>query len=234
MSYKKKEGSQDFRQRASVSVECLIELYRVIVSTCLIWFVPHNCGTQPCGWIQPGIPNIAIYLNLVTFVSFLALYGMEIYRENMLITHLEVNPALATDNKSVGEVIATLDPKTRKTLYFVDTVYFSYGGYCMCIFTANTVFSGVILLHELDNRTITTFVTDILFMMTKLYRIYYVMNTDKNIFYSAYMTNFVQFNDLDPTKREWSIPYIPPKEEILWEENWFSCKSREEEEDDTV
>lgn len=236
-------SSQDCRQRLLVGIECIIELYRVVVGTCLIWFIPHSCPSsssspssileqeqnKACGWFQSGVHSYATYLNLITLGSFLVLYGIEIYRENALITYLEVTPLLGTDNESVGEIIAKLDPKKRKKLYHIDTVYFGFGGFCMCAFGANSIFSGILLLHNLDNKTATAFVTDILFMMTKLYRIYYVINTEKNIFYSAYMTNFVQFNDLDPMN---SVDFFDiekeEKKETETEEKeqevWISCR----------
>ena len=274
-------SSQDCRQRVLMGFECILELYRVIIGSCLIWFIPHSCDSdanpgygsisdinlfslktpttwgelseksftssaslmrngekqqQPCGWFPEGVHSYGIMLNLITLGSFLALYGIEVYRENALISYLEVTPLLGTDNASVGEIVAKLDPQKRKKLYWIDTVYFGCGGVCMCIFGANSIFSGIILLDNLDNKTVTTFVTDILFMMTKLYRIYYVINTEKNIFYSAYMMNFVQFNDLDPTERA----FIENRdlvedtcglesEHCVWEEDWVSCKTGEEE-----
>ena len=234
-------SSQDCRQRVMMGFECIIELYRVIIGTCLIWFIPHSCDNNStpnleqgsCGWFPEGVHSYAIMLNLITLGSFLALYGIEVYRENTLISYLEVTPLLGTDNESVGEVVAKLDPKKRKKLYHIDIVYFGCGGVCMCAFGANSIFSGIILLDNLDNKTVTTFVTDILFMMTKLYRIYYVINTKKNIFYSAYMMNFVQFNDLDPTER-----VLQEKRDIvedtcdLESEDcvWISCKTGYEEE----
>ena len=237
--------SQDCRQRVLMGFECIIELYRVIIGSCLIWFIPHSCDSdadsaslmrngekqnQPCGWFPEGVHSYAIFLNLMTFVSFLALYGIEVYRENALISYLEVTPLLGTDNECVGEIVAKMDPKKRTHLYRIDTVYFGLGGFCMCAFGANSIFSGIVLLHNIDNKTVTTFVTDILFMMTKLYRIHYVINTEKNIFYSAYMTNFVQFNDLDPTERALQEKRdLESADDSLWEEDWISCKMREEE-----
>jgi hypothetical protein len=238
-------SSQDCRQRLIVGIECIIELYRVVVGTCLIWFIPHSCDldstsgygsiselkqAQACGWFPEGVHSYAIILNLITLGSFLALYGIEVYRENALISYLEVTPLLGTDNESVGEIVAKLDPKKRKKLYYIDTVYFGFGGFCMCAFGANSIFSGIVLLHNVDNKTVTTFITDILFMMTKLYRIHYVINTEKNIFYSAYMTNFVQFNDLDPTERTFIEKQDVDLEsgDVVWEEDWISCKTREE------
>jgi hypothetical protein len=38
----------------------------------------------------------------------------------------------------------------------------------------------------------------ILFMITKLSNVYIIVNTDKNIFLSAYLNTKVQFNDIDP------------------------------------
>jgi len=236
-------SSQDCRQRLLVGIECMIELYRVVIGTCLIWFIPHSCDAnlnsdygsiselkqqQPCGWFPEGVPGYAIFLNLMTLLSFLALYGIEIYRENALITYLEVTPLLGTDNASVGEIVEKLDPNKRKKLYYIDMVYFGCGGVCMCIFGANSIFSGIVLLDHLDNKTATTFVTDILFMMTKLYRIYYVINTEKNIFYSAYMMHFVQFNDLDPSERAFIENRDLESEDS--DSLWISCKEKKEEE----
>lgn len=231
-------SSQDCQQRVLMGIECIIELYRVVIGTCLIWFIPHSCGSNleqgSCGWLQEGIPGYATYLNLITLGSFLVLYGIEVYRENTLISYLEVTPLLGTDNISVGEIVEKLDPKKRKKLYRIDMVYFGVGGFCMCAFGANSIFSGIVLLDHLDNKTITTFMTDILFMMTKLYRIHYVINTEKNIFYSAYMTTFVQFNDLDPKNTN----SLELEADSLWQEDWISCKTgyekKEEEKNITI
>jgi len=232
-------SSQDCRQRLLVGIDCIVEIYRVVIGTCLIWFIPHSCDLdsnltgnlveesngmkqdQACGWFPEGVHSYAIFLNLITLGSFLALYGIEVYRENALISYLEVTPLLGTDNASVGDIVAKMDPQKRKKLYYIDIVYFGFGGFCMCAFGANSIFSGIVLLHNIDNKTATTFITDILFMMTKLYRIYYVINTEKNIFYSAYMMNFVQFNDLDPRNS------VDLEADSLWQEDWISCKKEE-------
>ena len=49
-----------------------------------------------------------------------------------------------------------------------------------------------------------------------------MINTEKNIFYSAYMTNFVQFNDLDPRNS------VDLEADSLWQEDWISCKKEED------
>ena len=70
------------------------------------------------------------------------------------------------------------------------------------MFTFNTILSGfVVYEYYLDNQTTSTFITNILFMITKLTDVYSTVNTEKNIFYSAYMKGKVQFNDVDPNKK---------------------------------
>ena len=70
------------------------------------------------------------------------------------------------------------------------------------IFIINTILSGfVVYNYYLDNQTTTTYITNILFMVSKLADVYSNVNTDKNIFYSAYMKEKIQYNDVDPDKQ---------------------------------
>jgi len=223
--------SQDCRQRIFVGIEVLVEIYRVIIGTCLITFVPQICGNENCGyiWYLSGktFKDITYYANIGTLFVFLTLFVIELIRENRIINYLEVNPLLGTDNEKVGEIIKELDPVKRKRLYCIDTVYVIWSSFSLCCFIANTTMSGIIIINDLDNETITTFITNILFMFTKLYRIYFVINTKKNIFFSAYMMNFVQFNDLDP--REIEIKNSRKMEEDIFEETWISIKVEQKE-----
>ncbi len=69
------------------------------------------------------------------------------------------------------------------------------------MFLLNSIVSGVVVYeYYLDNQTTTTFITNILFMITKLSDIYVTVNTEKNIFYSSYLKGRIQFNDVDPDK----------------------------------
>jgi hypothetical protein len=223
---KKNKCSQDYKQRLFVGVELLVEIYRVIIGTCLITFVPQICGNEKCGyiWYLSGktFIDVTYYTNIGTLFIFLALFVIELIRENRIINYLEVTPLLGTDNEGVGQIIQLLNPIKRKKLYCIDTVYVAWSSFSLCCFVVNTTMSGIIILRNLDNKTTTTFITNILFMFTKLYRIYYVINTEKNIFYSAYIMNFMQFNDLDPRE----IEYIKSQkiEEDIFEETWISIK----------
>ena len=41
-------ADQDFQQKASVSITVLLELYRVLIASFLILFVPQTCGDHIC------------------------------------------------------------------------------------------------------------------------------------------------------------------------------------------
>jgi len=58
--------------------------------------------------------------------------------------------------------------------------------------------SIIISEYSLGNQTLVIFLTNILFMVTKLSHVYIIIHTEKNIFLSAYLNTKVQFNDIDP------------------------------------
>ncbi len=73
----------------------------------------------------------------------------------------------------------------------------------MCIYIVNIVVSGIAINeYSLGNQTLVIFLTNILFMITKMNNVYIIINTEKNIFLSAYMNTKVQFNDIDPHEVE--------------------------------
>jgi hypothetical protein len=70
----------------------------------------------------------------------------------------------------------------------------------------------VVYKYYLDDKTTTTFITSLLFVIQKLQQVYVTLKTDKNIFYSAYLSSKVQYNDLDKDKVQKQIDTV--KEEV--------------------
>lgn len=63
----------------------------------------------------------------------------------------------------------------------------------------NAVVSSIVVYSNyLDSKTVTVYLTNLLFMGLKVSDVYSTVNTKKNVFYSAYLKNKVQFNDIDP------------------------------------
>ncbi len=203
---------QDFIQKITSFSIFTLELYRVLVSTLLILFVPQKCineiGEHVCSYEENMIPTsffyiVALVFNFLTMVSFVFMYIIELKRENQLITYLEVNTSKPMDNESVGQALETLPKHRKERILSLDKYYFRISIFSIFLFVINSILSGIVIYNfYLDNQTTTTLVTNLLFMITKFGDIYGTINSDKNIFYSAYLKTKVQYNDVDPEKSE--------------------------------
>jgi len=200
-------NNQDLMQKIGIVPTILIELYKVMVSSFLILFVPQKCGDHVCSLNENMIVENDLYIsglviNFITMFSFIIFYFIEIKRENRLIAYLDVNPSKASDNDSVGKVLENLPIVKRVNIIDLDKKYQHIGWFVLGMFMLNTIISGfVVYEYYLDNQTTSTYITNILFMVTKLGDIYAITNTEKNIFYSAYLKNKLQYNDVDPDKK---------------------------------
>jgi hypothetical protein len=199
-------GDQDFQQKVSVYSGFLLELYRVVMGSFLTLFVPQTCNDHNCGLTEnvggtDKLFNAGFGLNVVTFCAFFSMYCVEIRREGMMIDYLHINPELPTDNDGVGEALTRLPLEKKQRILSLDWYYQRTGYFAMFCFVANTIVSGFsVYKHYTDNKTTTVFVTNLLFMASKLMETYEIANTDTNVFYSAYLMKRDQFNDVDPDK----------------------------------
>jgi hypothetical protein len=197
---------QNFMQKISVIPVFIVELYRVMISSFLILFVPQKCGDHICSYSENMSGGNELYsagliFNFITMMSFLIMYVFEIKRENRLITYLEVNKSVASDNDAVQKLLEKLPEKKRNSIWTLDKCYQRTGYISIGCFVANSALSGIVIYqYYLDSQTTTTFITNIVVMMSKLGDVYTTVNTEKNIFYSAYLKGKVQFNDVDPNK----------------------------------
>lgn len=200
------ELSQDSKQKLNVLISFGLEFYRVLMGCMLIVFVPQKCGGEICGFGENVLKNDALVdagfiLNLVTCVIFCGFYYVEIKRENKMINYLEVNDDIPNDNDEVGKMLLKLPSEKKEALLKMDARYQTLGYISMFFFIVNSAYSGVpIFMHYLDNKTITVYVTNVMFLAFKISDSYAVVNTEKNVFYSAYLTSKVQYNDVDPDK----------------------------------
>ena len=199
-------NNQDLLQKIGIIPVVLFELYKVIVSTLLILFIPQKCGDHVCDTnenlvLENELYTAGLVINFITLFSFIVFYFIEIKRENRLITYLEVNPKLPFDNTSVGNVLESLPSDKKNNIIQLDKQYQYSGYFSLLMFMLNSIISGVVVYeYYLDSQTTSTFITNILFMITKLGDIYATVNTEQNIFYSAYLKGKVQYNDVDKDK----------------------------------
>ena len=203
---KNKFNDQDFMQKVAVLPAFLLELYRIMISSFLILFVPQQCDDHVCSYdenmtLGNQLYSAGLFFNFITMLSFLIMYFFEIKRENRLITYLEVNKNVPSDNDTVQKMLESLPEDKRNSIWTLDKYYCRAGYISIGCFITNSVLSGfVVYNYYLYTQTTTTFVTNIVVMITKLSDVYVTVNTEKNIFYSAYLKGKVQFNDVDPDK----------------------------------
>ena len=170
----------------------------------LVAFVPQMCGEKMCGimenmYFTKGQQySIASGFNILTFVSMMGFYYVELKRENLLINYLDVNRELPTDARSVSVVLQKLGPDQHAELRAVTESYKFFGYVMLLFFFMNILMSAIpIFENPLDSKTYTVFATNLLFVVTKLYVVYDVLNTKENVFLSAYLIDRQQFNDVD-------------------------------------
>ena len=203
---KDKVNDQDFMQKVGMAPVVALEMYRVIVSSFLVLFVPQKCDDHVCTLsenmvLEHDLYNAGLVFNFLTMAAFLAMYTLEVKRENRLITYLEVNKEQASDHDSVGLALEKLPVYKRDSIWELDKYYIYSGWTAIVMFIINTILSGfVVYEYYLDSQTTSTYITNILFMVTKLADVHSNVNTEKNVFYSAYLKGKVQYNDVDPDK----------------------------------
>ena len=203
---KEKQNSQDFNQKLNVAITLILEIYRVLMGALLIVFVPQKCEDTICSASQnvnrdDKLTKAAFSFNIITAFSFLALYFIEVKRENKLINYMEVNKFTASDNDSVEKALEKLSVVKKQKIWDYDGYYQKCGYASTLSFSINAILSFIVVCqHYLDSKTMTVFFTNILLMGLKVADVFSIANTSKNIFYSAYLKNRVQYNDVDPDK----------------------------------
>lgn len=199
---------QDFQQKLGMTATIAVELYRVIAASFLILFVPQLCVDHVCSFeenAQTGtdpLYNAGFTMNCMTLVAFIFMYYAESGRERKLIAYMDANPNEPCDNHSVGELLILLPTEKRDSILFYDKLYCRTGYLALTCFIINTILSGfVVYKYYLDDKTTTTFITSVLFMIQKMADVYATVNTERNVFYSAYLRGKIQYNDVDKDKK---------------------------------
>jgi hypothetical protein len=69
--------------------------------------------------------------------------------------------------------------------------------------------------NNLGYQTAVVLMTNTLFMLTKVYHVFYVGNTDRHVFYSAYLRDRIQFNDISPQIRMEVVALEKEEEQVV-------------------
>ena len=197
---------EKYKSKIFTAAVIVVDMYRVGTGTLLVLFVPGVCGDKAClptdNWNKGDtLYRIGVACNLLTLLTFAALYAAEIRRENRLSTYLKSNPELPTDSEDVGNVIQRLTETRRTRLLTLNTRYQRIGYITIAMYVINTILSAVIIFTGyMNDKGPVLLVTNTLLIGGKLYDIYKTVNTEPNVFLSAYISRKLQFNDVVPAK----------------------------------
>ena len=195
-----------YKSKIFTAAVVVLDMYRVGTGTLLVLFVPGVCGGRAClpmdNWNNGDLLyRVGAACNLLTLLTFAALYAAEIRRENRLSTYLKSNPGLPTDSEDVGKIIQQLTETRRTRLLTLNTRYQRIGYITIAMYVINTVISAAIIFTGyMNDKGPVLLVTNTLLIGGKLYDIYRTVNTEPNVFLSAYINHKLQFNDVVPEK----------------------------------
>lgn len=200
------EVSFPFKKELWTTSLICIESYRVFTGATLVFFVPGVCDGRQCTPYQNFTQGstafkVACLLNVLTLISFATLYCVEIRREYRLSKYLLISPTLPTDSLLVGKAMEKLKAEKKINLQNLTRMYELFAMGTLLMFLVNTVASGYVIYTEYANgQAPMMVVTNTVLLGGKLFDIYTIARAKKNVYFSAYNKQHVQYNDANPAK----------------------------------
>jgi hypothetical protein len=212
---------RDTSFRAKAAVLFALEFYKVMMGTMLTIFVPHHCSdgkedvcslTQVLSEVRASenwTRRVAVGMNFATLVSVAVLYGFELYRENWIIEHLDVD--CDKPNNNLDEEIEAY-PELKRAMSFLNFHYRRVSEAVFWLVVVNFSLSGIYIYsgHSAGGATLTALLSYLLLVMLKLYTTRHNAQAsvkDERAF-SAYITVHRTFNVIDADYRKADI--TPP------------------------
>ena len=192
----------DREQMIKVYFLFIIEIFKVAMASFLALSVVQNCEGEVCSYDQnvkreSGYGNFVISVNVINVVAFAILYFFEFNREMFLIEYLDIDKRkgdyhLPKVLDEYGEIKQRL--KNYNKAYYISTR-------AVLLLTAvNWVLSGILVVGSYYSfKTITSFATNILLVITKLSDSHGVSKESHQNDYglSAYIKEYTSFNVID-------------------------------------
>lgn len=187
-------------QRCLIYTKNAFEIYRTIISSLLVVFVPQKCGENLCSLFENIIPDssleyVAISFNFILAIYFYFLYLIELKREYIIEKKLFYDREMPTDKRHLEKMLNSMNSSTKKKVMDINLVYRGFGRFLILVFLLNIFLSGVVVYHNfLNNTTLITYTTNSLFMVTKIFRVLRITSSGDYIIYSAYRNDNLIYN----------------------------------------
>jgi hypothetical protein len=199
---------RDSIERFEVIFIFTVELCRIGMGCFTSIFVSHTCGENECTLDEKFYPTeisaiIILILNCISFISFVILYSMELYRENWLIEYLDKKIDLPEN-----DLENHLPLELKKELMKLNKRYYSISSITLILFVINVLSCGIFLSQSYHSfSTATTFVSFTLLLLQKVYYSYNISKLDKGkcSAHSSFLTIPYIFNTVDKDYKSFTI-----------------------------
>tara|TARA_A100001015_G_scaffold166145_1_gene184668 strand:+ start:2040 stop:2696 length:657 start_codon:yes stop_codon:yes gene_type:complete len=180
----------------------MMEIYKVLMGTFLVIFVPQKCGNRICGatdnFFNGSIINsVGNISNFVTFSSIGTLYFIEMKRENWCIKYLDID-----DNKSSNNLDEEIEkyPKYKHEMHQLNRKYLNCTYAALFLMVANFIISGFTVYQSYAGpNSVTTFISFFMLVSLKLYSSWNVgaLSVKYERANSAYLREPKTYNTID-------------------------------------
>ena len=192
----------DSKQRIMTTMYMMLEIYKVLMGTFLVIFVPQQCGNKICGSTENFfngelINTIGNISNIATFTSIGSLYFIEMKRENWCIKYLDID-----DNKSSNNLDTEIEkyPKYKIDMRSLNKTYLNCTYISLFMMVANFIISGFTVYQSYAGpNSITTFTSFFMLVSLKLYNSWNVgsLSVKYERANSAYLREPKTYNTID-------------------------------------
>lgn len=195
--------SEDTSQRLKTILSIGINGYKILMATLLCIFVPQKCEERECtlddNFTELSAYNmIVLIFNFITLGAFVGFYGVEYYRENWCIEHLDTD-----DKKPLTNLRDEIEsyPEFKEKINYIDFVYHAYSRVLLVFNVINFIMSGILIYayYYFGFKSVTVMITYFLLIIDKLVFSYKMSKKsyEELFLHSAYMTGPIYFNVID-------------------------------------
>ena len=189
----------DTKQRIQSRFLFCLEVYKVMMGSFLVLFVPQKCNENICTFKEIETP--CVVMNALSCMFLMYLYFIELTRENWCINCLDINPSKPNNNLDTE---IEQDPDYKLKMKTINNNYKSVSFSCIVVQIINITLSTVyICFHWAGTATLAPLVSYVILMVTKLYNTFFISTSSisEERVYSAYLTISKTYNTIDEDYR---------------------------------
>lgn len=197
-------SKQDRSQKIRIVFRFFFEIYKILTSTLLIFFVPQKCddGSRLCSFTEnfnriDPYNTFVLYFNIATSIFFFVYYLIEIYRERIYIKLLDIN---YKKDKEYYDTEIKEYPKIKNKINEINYLFYNFNLLLIGIFLINIIVSIVVIsINYLNDLTVFIAITNTIIILDKLLRSYFIAKKSyvEKRAYSMYTVKDVTFNTVD-------------------------------------